>query len=86
MKLDELVQKQAASLQSDAARQEYLSDMFTAHMQKGDGTTFGQLLEWAVKTYVATEEGSKLFNKALAKAAESAGGGAGAAAELSAYR
>ncbi|MBR5330412.1 MAG: hypothetical protein IKV13_02885 [Akkermansia sp.] len=81
VKLDELVQKQAESLQKDSARQTYLTDMFTAHMQKGDGTTFGQLLEWAVKTYVATEEGSKLFNKAFAKAAESAGGGAGASGE-----
>ena len=75
IKLDQLVQKQADSLGSDSARQRYLSDMFAAHMKLGDGTAFGQLLEWAVKTYVATEEGSKMFNKAFASAAESAGSG-----------
>ncbi len=74
--LDELVQKQQASLQSDSARQKFLENMFVAHIKNGDGTTFGQLLEWAVKTHVATEEGSKMFNKAFAKAAEKAGSGA----------
>lgn len=81
VKLDELVKKQADSLPDDGARRKYLEDMFTVHMSKGDGTAFGQLLEWAVKTYVATEEGSKLFNKAFAKAAENAGGGAAASGE-----
>ena len=73
VKLDELVQKQQEALQSDSARQQFLENMFVAHIRNGDGTTFGQLLEWAVKTYVATEEGSKIFNKAFAKAAESTG-------------
>lgn len=83
VKLDELVQKQQETLQSDSGRQKFLEDMFVAHIKNGDGTTFGQLLEWAVKTYVATEEGSRIFNKAFAKAAESAGGGetAGESAE-----
>ena len=76
VKLDELVQKQQESLKSDSGRQKFLEDMFVAHIKNGDGTTFGQLLEWAVKTYVATEEGSKIFNKAFAKAAEKAGSGA----------
>ena len=73
IKLDQLVEKQINTLKTDNARQKYLEDMFTVHMSKGDGAAFGQLLEWAVKTYVATEEGSKIFNKAFAKAAEAAG-------------
>ena len=83
VKLDELVETQQKTLPSDQARQKFLENMFVAHIKNGDGTTFGQLLEWAVKTYVATEEGSKIFNKAFAKAAESAGGGeaAGESAE-----
>ncbi len=81
IKLDQLVQKQADALQSDKSRQKYLEDMFSVHMSKGDGTAFGQLLEWAVKTYVSTEEGSRIFNKAFAKAAESAGGGDAASGE-----
>ena len=81
VKLDELVQKQQESLKSDSGRQKFLEDMFVAHIKNGDGTTFGQLLEWAVKTYVATEEGSKIFNKAFAKAAEKAGSGEAAGGE-----
>ncbi len=81
VKLDELVQKQQTALQSDSARQKFLENMFVAHIKNGDGTTFGQLLEWAVKTYVATEEGSKIFNKAFAKAAEKAGSGEAAGGE-----
>lgn len=81
VKLDELVQKQQTALQSDSGRQKFLENMFVAHIKNGDGTTFGQLLEWAVKTYVATEEGSRIFNKAFAKAAEKAGNGEAAGAE-----
>lgn len=78
VKLDGLAEKQAATLQSDASRQKLLELMFTEHIKRGDGTAFGQLLEWAVKTYVATEEGSRMFNKAFAKAAGSAGEGGSA--------
>ena len=81
VKLDELVEVQQKALPSDQARQKFLENMFVAHIKNGDGTTFGQLLEWAVKTYVATEEGSKIFNKAFAKAAEAAGGGNAAGGE-----
>lgn len=78
VKLNELVQKHADSLQSDSARSKYLEDMFKAHISKGDGTAFGQLLEWAVNTYVATEAGSKIFRKAFAKAAGSSDAADGA--------
>ena len=81
VKLDELVEVQQKALPSDQARQKFLENMFVAHIKNGDGTTFGQLLEWAVKTYVATEEGSKIFNKAFAKAASAAGGSESADAE-----
>ena len=73
VKLDGLVEKQAATLQSDSSRQALLEIMFSEHIKRGDGTIFGQLLEWAVKTYVPTEEGSRMFNKAFAAAAGSAG-------------
>lgn len=73
VKLDGLVEKQAATLQKDSSRQELLKIMFSEHIKRGDGTIFGQLLEWAVKTYVPTEEGSRMFNKAFAAAAGSAG-------------
>lgn len=84
VKLDELVQKQADSLKTPQGREQYLADMFTVHMTQGDGTVFGQLLEWAVKTYVATEEGSRMFNQAFARAAGAAGSGDAAAGDRNA--
>lgn len=72
--ISELVKKHAEALPGDAARQQYLTDMFTEHMKRGDGAMFGQLLEWAVNTYVATDSGAALFNKAFARAAQSAAG------------
>lgn len=86
VKLSELVQRHAETLQSDASRQQYLTDMFTEHIKRGDGTTFGQLLEWAVNTYVATEAGSRIFNKAFAKAADTAGDAPGQGGEAAEER
>ncbi len=78
VKVDDMVQKQADSLSRVTSRQRFLEEVFAAHMQRGDGTIFGQLLEWAVKNYVPTEEGSLIFRRAFARAAEVAGGAADA--------
>lgn len=78
VKIDDMVQKQVDSLTQVTSRQRFLEDAFAAHMQRGDGTIFGQLLEWAVKNYVPTEEGSLIFRRAFARAAEVAGGAASA--------
>ena len=69
LKPDELVQKQADSMSSDEGRESLLTVVFTEHMKRGDGTMFGQLLEWAVKTYTPTEAGSRMFNRTFAAAA-----------------
>lgn len=78
VKIDDMVQKQADSLTQVTSRQRFLEEVFAAHMQRGDGTIFGQLLEWAVKNYVPSEEGSLIFRRAFARAAEVAGGAAAA--------
>ncbi len=74
--IDDMVQKQVDSLTRVTSRQRFLEDAFAAHMQRGDGTIFGQLLEWVVKSYVRTEEESLIFRRAFARAAEVVGGNA----------
>lgn len=62
------ITKQNDSLTGDAARAKFLSSLLATHMQGGDGTTFGQVIEWAVKTYM--ENGNvDIFVKAFAQAA-----------------
>lgn len=69
LKPDKLVEKQSASMSDDAGREKLLKIVFTEHMKRGDGTMFGQLLEWAVKSFTPTEAGSRMFNRAFAAAA-----------------
>lgn len=65
----DLLNAQCATLPDDAAREDYLAMALSAHVNAGDGTTFGQVLEWAVKTFV--EGGNaEAFGRAFAKAAE----------------
>ncbi|MBR5523363.1 MAG: hypothetical protein IKV82_07865 [Akkermansia sp.] len=67
----ELLDTQLATLPSDEAAEKYLAMALTAHVNAGDGTTFGQVLEWAVKTFVQKDK-AEAFGKAFALAAESA--------------
>lgn len=67
IKCESLIQQQADSLSTAAAREQFLGNAFRAHMDAKDATTFGQLLEWAVKTYVEKGE-EETFSKAFAKA------------------
>lgn len=68
VKCDTLLAKQFDSLQSEAAQEAFLADALRAHLSEGDGTTFGQLLEWAITTFV--QQGREgIFSRAFAKAA-----------------
>lgn len=67
-KCDELIAKQFDSLKSEAAQNAFLTHALAAHLNEGDGTTFGQLLEWAVNTLIPQGK-EKLFSDAFAKAA-----------------
>lgn len=69
LKPDKMVEQQSEAMADDAGREKLLKLVFTEHMKRGDGTMFGQLLEWAVKKYAPTEDGSKMFNRAFAEAA-----------------
>lgn len=67
-KCDELFAKQFDSLKSENAKKAFLTSAMASHLNEGDGTTFGQLLEWAVKTLIP-QGNEKMFSEAFAKAA-----------------
>lgn len=69
-KCDDVIARQAASLSDDAQREEYLTTVLSTHMNAGDGTVFGQVLEWAVKEYVQSGR-EEIFSRAFARAAQS---------------
>ena len=71
-KCDELFAKQFDSLKSEDAQRTFLTDALEAHLNKGDGTTFGQMLEWAVKTLIPQGK-ETMFSQAFAKAATGGG-------------
>lgn len=72
VKVEDIMKAQSESLKDASAREKYLSVLFATHMGAEDATTFGQVLEWAVKTYVEGGQ-EEIFSKAFSKAAASAG-------------
>lgn len=77
VKCEELIQKQSDSLSSPEGKVKFLTATFSTHMDAEDPTTFGQILEWAVKTYLAAGQ-EQLFSRAFSRAAAAAGGPADA--------
>ena len=73
VKCEDVIAKQSEMLQNDGAKLELLTEAFAAYMSNGDGTLFGQILEWAVKTYVQAGK-DEVFNKAFAAASRKAAG------------
>lgn len=69
-KCTDIIKKQAATL-PEQLQENYLSRIFGIHMHNGDGTVFGQVLEWAVAEYCGGEK-EAVFSKAFATAAEKA--------------
>ena len=75
VKSEDTISRQFSMLQSEEAKQQLLAEAFAAYMGAGDGTIFGQILEWAVKTYVQSGR-DDVFNKAFAAATSKAAGAA----------
>lgn len=65
--VDPVLQEQAEIVGEDAT-EDFLAAIFRVHMTEGDGTIFGQVLEWAIKNYVQKEK-EEVFGKAFARAA-----------------
>ncbi len=73
VKCETLLQEQVESLAGAQVKEQFLGDAMAAHMNAADATTFGQLLEWAVKTYIANGQ-EEIFSKAFGKAVAAAAG------------
>lgn len=71
LKLAPVLNGQLGYLQTDEAKQQYLVDLFSAHLAGGDGANFGQALEWGVEEFV-NKGHEELFAEAFRKAAASA--------------
>lgn len=71
VKCEDIIQKQSDTLSSAEAKEQYLGNSLAIHMNATDPTTFGQLLEWALKNYV--EKGQEeIFGRAFTTAAAQA--------------
>ncbi|MDH3069603.1 protein kinase [Akkermansia sp. N21169] len=71
VKIDSILDSQLANIDSDQGREQFLEAVFSRHLNAKDTTNFGQVLEWAVKTFVNGQQDA-LFNKAFTVAAASA--------------
>ena len=69
---ESIMKAQSDSLKNEAAREKYLTTLFATHMGAKDATTFGKVLEWAVKTYVEGGQ-EEVFGRAFSKAVATAG-------------
>ena len=68
VKCEDIIRNQSDSLTTPAAKEQFLACVFATHMNAEDPTTFGQILEWAVSTYIANGQ-VELFSRAFSKAA-----------------
>lgn len=73
LKLEPILKKQIAQLQSDDAKTAFLGEVFNIHMTEGAGANLGQVFEWAVKEYVQNGK-EKQFADAFKHAADAASG------------
>lgn len=83
-KCSDIIEQQVASVSDAKAQENLLAQIFATHMNSGDGTIFGQVLEWAVATY-AGKPTETMFSDAFAKAA-AMGSSSGSADEGKAKR
>lgn len=80
VKCTDVIKSQSGTI-SDNMQEAFLARVFGIHMNNGDGTVFGQVLEWAVAEFCGGEK-EAVFSKAFAAAAsQSSAGSAGAADE-----
>ncbi|MCD8061444.1 MAG: discoidin domain-containing protein [Akkermansiaceae bacterium] len=73
VKFQPVLDSQSAFLTTPQEKTAYLETVLSTHLKTGDGTNFGQALEWAVKTFVENGQ-ADTFSTAFAKVAQQAGG------------
>lgn len=74
VKCEDIIHRQSAALSTPTAKEKFLGNVLATHMNAKDPTTFGQVLEWAVKTYVEGGQ-EELFSRAFGHAAAAAAAG-----------
>lgn len=62
-----ILDSQAGNFETDKGKEDFLKNVLAINLSKGDGTNFGQALEWAIKTFVQ-DGSSDVFSKAFAAA------------------
>lgn len=72
VKFQPVLDSQSAFLTTPQEKAAYLETVLSTHLKTGDGTNFGQALEWAVKTFVENGQ-ADTFSSAFAKVAQQAG-------------
>ena len=82
IKTEQFITRQAENLSTNEARERFLGEALAIHMNAADPTTFGQLLEWAIKTYVEGGQ-AEVFSRAFTHAASIAAGSAPSAEDNS---
>lgn len=73
VKFQPVLDAQSAFLTNPQEKTAYLETILSTHLKTGDGTNFGQALEWAVKTFVENGQ-ADTFSNAFANVAQQAGG------------
>ena len=64
---------QISNFETDQGKEDFLKNVLAINLSKGDGTNFGQTLEWAVKTFVEGDS-PEVFSKAFAAASSGSKG------------
>ena len=69
-----ILQEQKSSLDDIKSGELYLANLLNTHMNIGDGSNFGKVLEWAIENYVNSGQGeafSRSFSTAVAQSGSS---------------
>lgn len=72
MKFQPVLDSQSAFLANPQEKAAYLETVLSTHLKMGDGTNFGQALEWGVKNFVENGQ-ADVFSNAFAKVAQQTG-------------
>lgn len=76
VKFEPVLDSQIAYMTTPEDKTAYLETVLSTHLKTGDGTNFGQALEWAVKTFVENGQ-ADMFSNAFAKVAAQSGNSSG---------
>lgn len=68
LSISPVLDSQIGNIETDKGKEEFLKNVISIYLGKGDGASFGQALEWAVKMFVEDGQSTDVFSKAFAAA------------------